>query len=142
MKTYYFPNTFLWGAATSAYQVEGAAEEDGKKKSQQDVINAGRRFSDASVTSDFYHHYKEDIALMKEMGMKSYRFSIAWSRVFPDGDGDLNEKGIEFYDDVIDELLKNGIEPIVTLYHYDMPLALVEKYDGWIDRQSVADFER
>ena len=142
MKTYRFPDNFLWGAATSAYQVEGAAEEDGKKKSQQDVINSGRRFSDTSVASDFYHRYKEDIALMKEMGLKSYRFSIAWSRVFPDGDGPLNEKGIEFYDNVIDELIANGIEPIVTLYHYDMPLALVEKYDGWINRQSVADFER
>ena len=142
MSTYKFPDNFLWGAATSAYQVEGAAEEDGKKKSQQDVINAGRRFADASVASDFYHHYKEDIALMKELGLKSYRFSIAWARVFPDGVGEVNQKGIEFYDNVIDECLKNGIEPIVTLYHYDMPLALVEKYDGWINRQSVWDFEQ
>ena len=77
---------------------------------------------------------------MKEMGFKSYRFSISWSRVFPDGVGEVNEKGIQFYRDLIDELLKNGIEPIVTLYHYDLPWALVEKYGGWIDRQVVDDF--
>ena len=142
MGTFTFPDTFLWGASTSAYQVEGAAEEDGKKKSQQDVINAGKKVADASVTIDFYHRYKEDIALMKELGLKSYRFSISWSRVFPDGDGEVNEKGIRFYDAVIDELVRNGVEPIVTLCHYDLPLALVERYDGWISRQAVYDFER
>lgn len=139
---YLFPKDFLWGAATSAYQVEGAAEEDGKKKSQQDVLNVKPGLADASTASDHYHRYKEDIALMKELGLKSYRFSIAWSRIFPDGAGEPNPKGVEFYGDLIDTLKTNGIEPIPTLYHYDMPLALVEKYDGWIDRRSVADFER
>lgn len=136
------PDDFLWGASTSAYQVEGAAEEDGKKLSQMDILNQDREFADTSVASDFYHKYKEDIALMKEMGFKAFRFSISWSRVFPDGVGEVNQKGIEFYDNLIDELLKNGIEPLPTLYHYDMPWALVEKYEGWINRQSIDDFER
>jgi Beta-glucosidase/6-phospho-beta-glucosidase/beta-galactosidase len=131
----------LWGASTSAYQVEGAALEDGKGLSQQDVLNENNyNFADASVTSDNYHRYKEDISLMKELGMKSYRFSIAWSRIFPDGTGTPNIKGVEFYHKLIDELVINGIEPIPTLYHYDMPQALVEKYNGWINRQSVTDF--
>ncbi|PHM63153.1 glycoside hydrolase family 1 protein [Xenorhabdus ishibashii] len=135
-----FPENFLWGASTSAYQVEGAAETYGKKLSQQDVINNNPGFADTHITSDHYHRYKEDIALMKELGLKSYRFSIAWSRIFPDGIGKVNDKGVEFYHNLIDELLKNGITPIPTLYHYDMPMALVEKYHGWINRQSVADF--
>lgn len=136
-----FPKDFLWGAATSAYQVEGAALEDGKKESMQDVNNRGGQFADAAVASDHYHRFKEDIALMKDLGMKCYRFSIAWSRVLPDGVGEVNQKGIDFYHALIDELLANGIEPIPTLYHYDMPMALVEKYDGWISRQSIYDFE-
>lgn len=140
-----FPKDFLWGASTSAYQVEGAAYEDGKKASQQDIINQENYkkygFANAGIASDHYHHFKEDVALMKEMGFTAYRFSIAWARVFPEGVGEVNEKGIQFYRDLIDELKKNGIEPIVTLYHYDLPWALVEKYDGWIGRQVVADFE-
>ena len=134
------PAKFLWGAATSAFQVEGAALEDGKKLSQMDVLNENTGFSDASIASDGYHRYKEDIKLMKECGFTAHRFSIAWSRVFPNGTGEVNLKGIEFYDNFIDELIKNGIEPIPTIYHYDMPMALVEKYDGWISRQSVEDF--
>ena len=114
--------------------------------SQQDIESrqyAQRTgFADASITSDHYHRYREDIALFKELGLKSYRFSIAWSCVIPDGDGKINQKGVDFYRDLIDTCLANGIEPIVTLYHYDMPMALVEKYDGWIGRQSVKDFER
>ena len=140
-----FPNNFLWGAATSAYQVEGAAYEDGKKASQQDIINkenyTKRGFATADIASDQYHHYKEDVALMKEMGFTTYRFSIAWSRVFPDGVGEVNEAGIQYYRNLIDELLANGIEPIVTLYHYDLPWALVEKYNGWLSREVVKDFE-
>lgn len=140
-----FPKDFLWGAATSAYQVEGAALLDGKKASQQDIINAKsyeeKGFATADIASDHYHHYKEDVALMKEMGFTTYRFSIAWARVFPEGVGEVNEKGVQFYHNLIDELLANGIEPIVTLYHYDLPWALVEKYNGWLDRQVVADFE-
>ncbi len=140
-----FPDNFLWGAATSAYQVEGAALEDGKKLSQQDVINEEsfklRGSATAEIASDQYHRFKEDVALMKEMGFKAYRFSIAWSRVFPDGVGEVNEKGIKYYRDLIDELIANDIEPIVTLYHYDLPWALVQKYGGWLDRQVVTDFE-
>ncbi|MBC3516192.1 glycoside hydrolase family 1 protein [Neobittarella massiliensis] len=135
-----FPKDFLWGAATSAYQVEGAAQLEGKKLSQQDVINRRPGVADAEVASDHYHRYKEDVALMKELGLRSYRFSLAWARIFPDGVGDPNPQGVQFYHHLLDELQKAGITPIVTLYHYDMPLALVEKYDGWIDRQSVADF--
>jgi len=140
-----FPVNFLWGASTSAYQVEGAAYEDGKKPSQQDVINKDNYkiygFATADIASDQYHHYKEDVAMMKEMGFSCYRFSIAWSRVFPDGTGEVNQKGIQYYRDLIKELKDNGIEPIVTLYHYDCPWALVEKYGGWLDRQIVRDFE-
>ena len=139
-----FPNNFLWGAATSAYQVEGAAYEGGKKASQQDIINkenyTKRGFATADIASDQYHHYKEDVALMKEMGFTTYRFSIAWSRVFPDGVGEVNEAGIQYYRNLIGELLANGIEPIVTLYHYDLPWALVEKYNGWLSREVVKDF--
>lgn len=139
-----FPQGFLWGASTSAYQCEGAADVDGKKWSQQDVesqdYSKRTGFADASVTSDHYHRYREDIRLFKELGLTSYRFSIAWSRIFPDGTGAVNERGVEFYRNLIDCCLDNGIEPIVTLYHYDMPMALVERYDGWIGRQSVEDF--
>ena len=140
-----FPENFLWGAATSAYQVEGAAIVDGKKLSQQDVINSDyatrHGFADASVASDHYHRFKEDIALFKGLGMKCYRFSIAWSRIFPNGDGEPNAKGVEFYRDLIIECKANGIEPIVTLYHYDLPMVLVERYGGWLNRRIVKDFE-
>lgn len=139
-----FPEGFLWGAATSAYQCEGAADEDGKKDNQQDVINreihAEYGYADASVTSDHYHHYKEDVALMAEMGFGSYRFSINWSRVLPDGTGEPNPKGVEFYHNLIDELRTHHIEPVVTMWHYDLPMALVERYGGWADRQIIDDF--
>jgi 6-phospho-beta-glucosidase len=135
-----FPKDFLWGASTSAYQVEGAAYEDGKKASQQDIINKldGK---DCTAASDHYHKYREDIALMKEMGFKCYRFSIAWSRIFPDGGGEPNKPGVKFYHDLINELKKNNIEPIVTLYHYDCPMSLVDEYDGWVSRKIIKDFE-
>lgn len=140
-----FPKEFLWGASTSAYQIEGAAFEYGKKASQQDVINEKnfeeRGFATADIASDHYHHYKEDVALMKDMGLTAYRFSISWSRILPDGVGEVNKEGLNFYHRLIDELLLNNIEPIVTLYHYDLPWTLVEKYNGWIDRQVVKDFE-
>ena len=139
-----FPKGFLWGASTSAYQVEGAAFEDGKKASQQDIINQDSYkrfgFATAEIASDEYHHYKEDVALMKEMGFSSYRFSIAWARIFPDGNGDPNPKGVQYYHDLIRELKQAGIEPIVTMYHYDCPWALVEKYGGWLSRQIIDDF--
>lgn len=140
-----FPEDFLWGASTSAYQVEGAAFEDGKKASQQDVINADsfekRGYATADIASDHYHRFKEDVALMAEMGFKAYRFSIAWSRVLPDGTGEPNKRGLRFYRDLIAELKAHDIEPIITLYHYDLPMALVEKYNGWISREVVRDFE-
>ncbi len=139
-----FPDNFLWGASSSAYQCEGAANEDGKGLSQQDIINKQSYekfgFADASVTSDHYHHYKEDVALMKEMNFSTYRFSISWSRIFPKGRGEINKKGVEFYHNLINELKANDIEPIVTMYHYDCPLALVEEYGGWLDRRIVEDF--
>ena len=139
-----FPENFLWGASTSAYQVEGAAITHGKGLSQQDFINNNRSekfgFADTSIASDHYHHFKEDIRLFKEMGFTSYRFSIAWSRIFPKGDHQVNEEGLQFYRDLIAELKANDIEPIPTLYHYDLPWALVEKYEGWLSREVVEDF--
>lgn len=140
-----FPKGFLWGAATSAYQCEGAALTHGKGPSQQDIVTAqlNERFGfiNADITSDFYHKYKEYIALFKEMGMNSYRFSISWSRIFPQGCGAINQEGVQFYHDVLDELIHNEITPIVTIYHFDCPYALVKKYGGWISRDIVADFE-
>ena len=112
-----FPDNFLWGASTSAYQVEGAYNEDGKGLSVQDVHEAPEGITDFKVASDHYHRYKEDVALMAELGLKAYRFSIAWSRIIPDGDGEVNEKGIEFYNNLINELVKYHIEPVVTIYH-------------------------
>lgn len=100
------------------------------------------RQADSKVASDFYHNWKEDIALMKELGMKAYRFSISWARIIPDGDGEINQKGIEFYSKVIDCLKENGIEPFVTLYHFDLPYALVKKYNGWECRDCAFAFER
>lgn len=140
-----FPEGFLWGAATSAYQCEGAAEGYGKKDNQQDVINREIHdeygYADASVASDHYHHYKEDVALMAEMGFSSYRFSINWARVLPDGVGEPNPEGVEFYHNLLHELHAHNIEPVVTMWHYDLPMALVNKYGGWSSRQIVDDFE-
>ncbi len=139
-----FPDTFLWGASTSAFQVEGGWNEDGKGKTVAD-FNAFKRShiqADTAVASDFYHHYKEDIALMKEMGMQIYRFSFSWARIIPDGEGEINPAGLAFYDDVVNTLKENGIEPFVTLYHFDLPYALVEKYNGWEGRETVYAFEK
>ena len=131
-----FPDNFLWGASTSAYQVEGANLEDGKGPSCQDVKEVPEGTSDLTVCADHYHHYKEDIALMAEMGFKSYRFSISWSRILPDGTGEVNPKGIEFYNHLIDECMKYKIEPIVTMFHFDMPARLDER-GSWSVRESV-----
>lgn len=125
-----FPKNFLWGGSTSAYQVEGAYNEDGKGLSVQDTKEVTSGTTDFKVASDHYHRYKEDIALFAEMGFKAYRFSIAWTRIIPNGIGKVNEKGIEFYSSLIDECLKYGIEPIVTMYHFDLPEAL-NKIGGW-----------
>ncbi|MBE6129086.1 MAG: glycoside hydrolase family 1 protein [Erysipelotrichaceae bacterium] len=139
-----FPKDFLWGASSSAFQIEGGWDEDGKGMTVADYNSFKRsdRQADSKVASDFYHHYEEDIALMKELGMNIYRFSLSWARIIPDGDGAVNEKGIAFYDKVIDLLIENGIQPFVTLYHFDLPYALVEKYNGWEDRRCVHAFER
>lgn len=137
-----FPKDFLWGAASSAFQIEGAYLEDGKGLSSADVRSFKKSYSqaDSKVASDHYHHYKEDIALMKELGLKSYRFSIAWSRIFPYGKGEVNKKGIAFYDSLINELRKANIEPIVTMYHFDIPQALIDEYGGWMDRKCITDY--
>ena len=131
-----FPQDFLWGASTSAYQVEGANLEDGKGPSCQDVKEVPEGTSDLTVCADQYHRYKEDIALMAEMGFKTYRFSISWSRIIPEGTGAVNPKGIEYYNNLIDECLKYGIEPLVTMFHFDMPAALDER-GSWSNRESV-----
>ncbi|WP_026389176.1 glycoside hydrolase family 1 protein [[Acholeplasma] multilocale] len=137
-----FPEGFLWGASSSAYQVEGGWDQGGKGMSVQDLHKGTDEITDFKVTSDFYNHYKEDIAMMKEMGFKSYRFSIAWTRIIPDGDGEINQEGIDFYNDVINELIAAGIEPIVTMYHFDLPLALEEK-GGWLNRDlTVPAFQK
>lgn len=139
-----FPENFLWGASSSAFQIEGAWEEDGKGKTVADhnSFKRSHKQADTKVASDFYHHYREDIGLMKELGLQVYRFSISWARIIPDGDGAVNEKGIQFYNKVIDCLLEHGIQPFVTLYHFDLPYALVEKYNGWENRQCIYAFER
>lgn len=134
-----FPEGFLWGASTSAYQVEGAYNEDGKGLSVQDVHQAPEGITNFNVASDHYHRYKEDVALMKELGLKAYRFSIAWTRIIPDGSGEVNQKGIDFYNDLINELVKAGIEPVVTMYHFDLPLALHKK-GGWANRDTIDAF--
>ena len=131
------PENFLWGASTSAYQVEGANLIDGKGPSVQDIKTVPEGTSELDVCSDFYHRYKEDIALMAEMGFKTFRFSVSWSRILPEGTGKVNEKGIEFYSNVIDECLKYGIEPLVTMFHFDLPAAL-EKRGGWSNRDRTS----
>ncbi|MBE6052130.1 MAG: glycoside hydrolase family 1 protein [Clostridium sp.] len=147
-----FPKDFLWGGATAANQFEGAYNEDGKGLSIQDIAPKGLMGPLTEVPTednmkligiDFYHRYKEDIKLFAEMGFKTFRMSIAWSRIFPNGDDkEPNEKGLEFYDNVFDELAKYGIEPLVTLSHYETPLNLAKKYDGWANRKVIGFFEK
>lgn len=131
-----FPKDFLWGASTSAYQVEGASLTHGKGPSCQDVKEIPAGTSGLEVCADHYHHYKEDIALMAEMGFKVYRFSISWSRLLPEGTGRVNQEGIDFYNNVIDECLKYDIIPLVTMFHFDMPAALDER-GSWSNPDSV-----
>lgn len=135
-----YPDNFLWGAATSSFQIEGAATADGKGLSVIDVMEKKADITDFSVASDHYHHMEEDVALMAELGLKIYRFSIAWTRIFQDGNGEVNQKGVDFYNRLIDTLKKYDIEPLVTMYHFDYPQALVEQYGGWISRQSIDDY--
>ena len=142
--SYAFPKNFWWGAAASAFQIEGGWNADGKGMSVADYnsFKRSRTQADSKVASDFYHHWEEDIALMKEMGLQVYRFSIAWSRIIPDGDGTVNQNGIDFYNKVIDRLLECKIIPFVTLYHFDLPWALAEKYNGWESRHCAEAFVR
>lgn len=155
-----FPADFLWGGATAANQYEGAYDVDGKGLSVQDVTPKGGIPANAGdlnplITDkptadnlklegiDFYHRYKEDIALFAEMGFKVYRTSIAWSRIFPNGDEtEPNEAGLKFYDDLFDELAKYNIEPLVTLSHYETPLHLARQYNGWANRDLIGFYER
>lgn len=138
-----FPEGFLWGAATAAYQVEGAWNEDGKGESVWDryAHSGGRvdRGDSGDLACDHYHRMKEDVALMKELGLKSYRFSISWPRVIPSGTGAINKKGLDFYDRLVDELLAAGISPNATLDHWDLPQALQDR-GGWQSRDSVQWF--
>lgn len=132
---------FLWGGSTSAFQFEGGGHEGGKGRSIYDLREEKTGIA-YSVASDFYHHYKEDIALMAEMGFSAFRMSIAWSRIYPDGEGAVNPEGIVFYRNVFSELKAHGIEPVVTLFHWDMPVSLVERYDGFGCKQTLRAFEQ
>lgn len=138
-----FPKDFFFGAATAAYQIEGAWNEDGKGISNWDVFSKipGKTFegTNGDVAIDHYHRYKEDIKLMAEMGLDSYRFSVSWPRIMPEGNEKVNKKGIEFYNNLIDECLKYGIIPFVTLYHWDLPEVL-EKKGGWTNKETIDAF--
>jgi hypothetical protein len=152
-----FPKGFYWGGATAANQIEGAWNVDGRGPSVDDHFLGGSITKPRMITRDidparfypnhdgidFYHRYKEDIALFAEMGFNMFRLSISWSRIFPNGDDEKpNEAGLAFYDNVFDELAKYGIEPLVTLSHYEMPYHLVEKYNGWESRELIGLFEK
>lgn len=155
-----FPTNFLWGGATAANQCEGAWDVDGKGPSISDHSRAGsrtasgRRVFDLEIDTDqyyypshtaidFYHHYKDDLALFAEMGYKTYRMSVNWTRIFPNGDEDTpNEAGLKFYDDVFDECLKYGIEPLVTISHFELPFHLGKTYDGFLDKRVIDFYER
>ncbi len=143
MKYIGIPKNFLWGASTSAFQVEGGYKENGKGLSIADIRsfrNSETRL-DTKETVDGYHLWKKDISLMKDLGMKSYRFSISWPRVFPNGDEEKpNKEGLQYYHNLINELKRNNIEPIVTMYHFDQPYGLIKKYGGWVSRESINDF--
>src|SRR5574341_400745 len=143
MKKTRFPAGFTWGTATASYQVEGAKDEDGKGESIWDrfshtpgnVMNGDT----GDVACDQYHRFKEDVALMKELGVGSYRFSVSWPRVFPQGKGAVNQKGLDYYNRLVDELLANGIAPRPTLYHWDLPQALQDE-GGWANRGMIGWF--
>ncbi len=138
-----FPDGFLWGSATASYQVEGAVHEDGRGPSVWDTFShtPGKTHNGdtGDVADDFYHRYNEDIVLMKTLGLKAFRFSVAWSRIFPTGTGTPNPKGLDFYNRMIDALLAAGIQPFCTLYHWDLPQALQEK-GGWENRDTAKAF--
>src|SRR6056297_295037 len=142
--TDFFPESFLWGVATASYQVEGAVKEGGRAPSIWDVFShtPGKTAHGhtGDTACDQYHLYETDIALMKKLGVHAYRFSISWPRIIPGEDGRINEEGVEYYRSLIGELLKKGIEPVVTLYHWDLPRRLEER-GGWPSRETADRFE-
>lgn len=139
-----FPPGFIFGTASSAYQYEGAVNEGQRGPTIWDTLTKrpGRviDFSNADVAVDHYHRYKEDVELMNDIGMDAYRFSISWSRIFPNGTGEPNEEGLSYYNSLIDALLDKGIEPYVTLFHWDLPQALEDRYGGWLNSEIIEDF--
>lgn len=138
-----YPRDFLWGAATSAYQIEGATREDGRGSSIWDQFAAtpGRTYQGETgdIAIEHYHRMEQDVALMADLGLSAYRFSIAWPRILPDGTGAVNQAGIDFYDRLVDQLLAHHITPVATLYHWDLPLALFEQ-GGWRNRETAYAF--
>ena len=138
-----FKKDFAWGVATAAYQIEGGWNEGGRGESIWDVFchERGRIKEGATgdVACDHYHRFREDVRLMKELGIKAYRFSLSWSRIFPKGEGEVSADGVRFYNELIDALLENGIEPYITLYHWDLPHALYQK-GGWLSEESIGWF--
>lgn len=137
-----FEKGFYWGNSVSSMQTEGAWNEGGKGKSVYDIKEAGEFQSDWKVAIDAYHRYEEDFDYMADLGMNMYRFQISWSRVDPLGKGDWNEEGIEFYDRFIDALIERNIEPMICLYHFDMPLNLAKKHNGFVSKEVVQAFKR
>lgn len=139
-----FPTDFCWGAATASYQIEGAAHEDGRGESIWDRFCAtpGNVLNNdnGDIACDHYHRYREDIRLMKELGLNAYRFSIAWPRILPTGRGQVNAAGLDFYDQLVDALLAEDIEPFATLYHWDLPQALQDEVGGWASRETASAF--
>ena len=139
-----FPTGFVWGTATSAYQIEGAVNEDGRGRSIWDTFaHTPGKIADhtnADRANDHYHRYKEDVGLIRELGVRAYRFSIAWPRVFPEGNGAPNPAGLDFYDRLLDELLRNSIEPFATLYHWDLPQPLQDRFGGWQSSETSKAF--
>ncbi|XP_050289332.1 beta-glucosidase 11-like isoform X29 [Quercus robur] len=137
-----FPPDFVFGAASSAYQVEGAANLDGRTPSIWDTFAHAGNMHGASgdIACDGYHKYKEDVQLMKDTGLEAYRFSISWSRLIPNGRGAVNQKGLQYYNNLINELISHGIQPHVTLHHTDLPQALEDEYGGWVSQKIVKDF--
>lgn len=142
-----FPKDFLWGAACASYQCEGAWNADGKGPNIWDDFTHDTQFphikngDTGDIACDTYHRFREDVAMLKQHNMSNYRFSISWARVIPDGDGEVNEKGLQFYDDLVNELISNGIQPMITLYHWDLPSALQTK-GGWLNPDIVKTFGR
>ena len=139
-----FPADFLWGAATAAYQIEGAVTEDGRGESIWDRFSHTPGMVEngdtGDIACDHYHRWREDLDLMQEVGLKAYRFSVAWPRIFPEGGGTLNQRGLDFYARLVDELLERDIAPVVTLYHWDLPQALETRLGGWTARETAERF--